>query len=103
MGQRWRLHFGTLNDALIVGNFGDGKIHGYDVDSGRYLGELSNNAGAAFAVSGLWGLTFGNDAANQPHSTLFFAAGTNGEVNGRYGRIDLGATAPTLGPRPRSR
>ncbi len=92
--------FGTLSDALIVGNFGDGKIHGYDVDSGRYLGELSNNAGTAFAVTGLWGLTFGNDAANQPHSTLFFAAGTNGEVNGRYGRIDLGATAPTLGPPP---
>jgi uncharacterized protein (TIGR03118 family) len=88
--------FGTLSAALIVGNFGDGKIHGYDFDSGRYLGELGDSAGAAFAVPGLWGLAFGNDAANQPHATLFFAAGTNGEVNGRYGRIDLGATAPTL-------
>ena len=27
---------------------------------------------------------------NQPHATLFFAAGINGETNGRYGRIDLG-------------
>ena len=92
--------FGTLSNALIVGNFGDGKIHGYDADSGRYLGELSDNTSAAFAVAGLWGITFGNDAANQPHATLFFAAGTNAEVNGRYGRIDLGATAPTLGPPP---
>ena len=92
--------FGTLSNALIVGNFGDGKIHGYDVDSGRYLGELSDSTGAAFAVAGLWGLTFGNDAANQPHATLFFAAGTNGEVNGRYGRIDLGANAPALGTPP---
>jgi uncharacterized protein (TIGR03118 family) len=92
--------FGTLSKALIVGNFGDGKIHGYDVDSGRYIGELNDGTGAAFAVPGLWGLTFGNDAANQPHATLFFAAGTNDEVNGRYGRIDLGATAPTLGPPP---
>ena len=92
--------FGTLSSALIVGNFGDGKLHGYDVDSGRYLGELSDSTGAAFAVPGLWGLTFGNDAANQPHATLFFAAGTNDEVNGRYGRIDLGATAPALGTPP---
>jgi len=92
--------FGTLGNALIVGNFGDGKIHGYDIDSGRYLGELGDSTGAAFAVPGLWGLTFGNDAVNQPHATLFFAAGTNGEVNGRYGRIDLGATAPALGTPP---
>ena len=92
--------FGTLSSALVVGNFGDGKIHGYDVDTGRYLGELSDSTGAAFAVPGLWGLSFGNDAQNQPHATLFFAAGTNGEVNGRYGRIDLGATAPTIGTAP---
>jgi len=92
--------FGTLSNALIVGNFGDGKIHGYDIDSGRYIGELGDSTGAAFAVPGLWGLAFGNDAQNQPHATLFFAAGTNGEVNGRYGRIDLGATAPALGTAP---
>ena len=92
--------FGTLSNALIVGNFGDGKIHGYDPDSNRYLGELADSTGAAFAVPGLWGLAFGNDAQNQPHATLFFAAGTNGEVNGRYGRIDLGATAPALGAPP---
>jgi hypothetical protein len=92
--------FGTLGNALIVGNFGDGTIHGYDPDSGRYIGELGDGAGTAFAVPGLWGLAFGNDAVNQPHATLFFAAGTNAEVNGRYGRIDLGATAPTLGDPP---
>ena len=92
--------YGTLSNALIVGNFGDGKIHGYDIDSGRYVGELGGSTGTAFAVPGLWGLTFGNDAANQPHATLFFAAGTNAEVNGRYGRIYLGATAPTLGAPP---
>ena len=92
--------FGTLSNALLVGNFGDGKIHGYDPDSGRYLGELGDGAGTAFAVPGLWGIAFGNDAANQPHATLFFAAGTNDEVNGRYGRIDLGATPPALGAPP---
>jgi uncharacterized protein (TIGR03118 family) len=92
--------FGTLSNALLVGNFGDGKIHGYDPGTGRYLGELGDGAGTPFAKPGLWGIAFGNDAANQPHATLFFAAGINGEVNGLYGRIDLGQTPPALGQAP---
>jgi uncharacterized protein (TIGR03118 family) len=92
--------FGTFSNALLVGNFGDGTIQGYDPDTGRYLGAVGDGAGTAFAVSGLWGIAFGNDAANQPHATLFFAAGTNGEVNGRYGRIDLGTVPPALGDPP---
>jgi hypothetical protein len=39
-------------------------------------------------VPGLWGIAFGNDFGSQPHNALFFAAGTNGEMNGSYGRID---------------
>jgi len=92
--------FGTLSNALLVGNFGDGTIQGYDPASGRYLGALGDGAGTPFAVPGLWGIAFGNDAANQPHATLFFTAGTNAEANGRYGRIDLGQTPPALGDPP---
>jgi uncharacterized protein (TIGR03118 family) len=92
--------FGTLSNAVLVGNFGDGKIHGYDSATGRYLGELGDGATTAFAQPGLWGILFGNDAVNQPHSTLFYAAGINGEVNGRYGRIDLGTTPPAFGTPP---
>jgi len=92
--------FGTLSNALLVGNFGDGTIHAYDPASGRYLGAIGNGLGAPFAEPGLWGITFGNDAVNQPHATLFFAAGINGETNGRYGRIDLGPAVPALGDYP---
>jgi uncharacterized protein (TIGR03118 family) len=92
--------FGTLSNALLVGNFGDGKIHGYDSGTGRYLGELGDGASTAFAQPGLWGILFGNDARNQQHATLFFAAGINDEMNGRYGRIDLGTTPPALGTPP---
>jgi len=92
--------FGTLSDALLVGNFGDGTIHGYDPVSGRYLGTITDAGGAPFAVPGLWGIAFGNDSLNQPRETLFFAAGTNDEADGRYGRIDLGEGAPALGEPP---
>ncbi len=91
--------FGTMSNALLVGNFGDGKINAYDAAAGTLIGTLSDASGKAIATPGLWGIAFGNDANNQPHNTLFYAAGTNNEANGSYGRIDLGA-APILNAPP---
>ena len=87
--------FGTLSGALLVGNFGDGTINGYDASSGVFMGAVTDHSGVPIALPGLWGIAFGNDANSQPHNTLFFAAGPNDEANGLYGRIDLGP-APTL-------
>jgi uncharacterized protein (TIGR03118 family) len=92
--------FGTLAGALLVGNFGDGRIHGYDVNTGRFIGTLADAANTPFAVPGLWGIAFGNGANNQPVGTLFYAAGTNDETAGVYGRIDLGSTPPVLNAPP---
>jgi hypothetical protein len=64
------------------------------------IGTVNDSSGAAIATPGLWGIAFGNDANNQPHNTLFFAAGTNNEANGSYGRIDVGATPPVLSAAP---
>lgn len=92
--------FGSLSNALLVGNFGDGKVNAYDPAAGTLVGTVTDSAGAAIATPGLWGIAFGNDANNQPHNTLFFAAGTNNEANGSYGRIDVGATPPVLNAAP---
>ena len=92
--------FGTLSGTLLIGNFGDGAINAFDPASGAQVGAIKDAAGTAFAVPGLWGMAFGNDTNNQPHNTLFFAAGTNDEANGLYGRIDLGATPPVLNAPP---
>jgi uncharacterized protein (TIGR03118 family) len=92
-------NFGTLSGAVLVGNFGDGKINGFDVATGAYVGSVLNATGVPFAMPGLWGIGFGNNAGNQPRTTLFFAAGTNNELNGAYGRIDLGG-APLLNAPP---
>ncbi len=86
--------FGTYSNALLVGNFGDGWINAFDPLSGMFLGPLSNAQLTPIATPGLWGIAFGNDAANQPHNTLFFVAGTSNQAGGLYGRIDVGATAP---------
>ena len=92
--------FGTLSNALLVGNFGNGWINAYNPATGEHLGAVTTSAGAPIVIDGLWGIAFGNDAANQPHNTLFASAGPNGEANGSYGRIDLGAAPPVLGPAP---
>ena len=91
--------FGSLSNLLLVGNFGDGKINAFDPSSGQFMGTLQDSAAAAIAEPGLWGIAFGNDAVNQPHNTLFFAAGINNQADGAYGRIDLGA-APLLNVPP---
>jgi uncharacterized protein (TIGR03118 family) len=88
--------FGTLSNALLVGNFGDGVINAYDPVTGALISSLQDSAGQPIATPGLWGIAFGNGARNQPTTTLYFAAGIAGEVAGLYGRIDLGATAPDI-------
>jgi uncharacterized protein (TIGR03118 family) len=91
--------FGTLSGALLVGNFGDGTINGFDPASGQFIGAVQDATGTPFAEQGLWAISFGNDAVNQPHNTLFFVAGINNLADGEYGRIDLG-NAPTLNAPP---
>jgi uncharacterized protein (TIGR03118 family) len=81
--------FGTFSNALLVGNFGDGKINAYDAAGGTPLGMLADTNTAAAGSPGLLGIAFGNDANSQPHNTLFFASGANAGADGVYGRIDL--------------
>ncbi|MGD9636357.1 MAG: TIGR03118 family protein [Pirellulales bacterium] len=81
--------FGEFSGALLVGNFGDGRINAYDESTGMLLGSLSNAAHTPLSIEGLWGLQFGNGLNNQPTNTLFFAAGPGGEEHGAYGRIDV--------------
>jgi uncharacterized protein (TIGR03118 family) len=85
--------FGRFSNALLVGNFGDGRISAFDARNGEFLGQLRGPDGHRLAISGLWGIAFGNGISSQPTGTLFFAAGLNDEADGLYGRIDPAAGA----------
>lgn len=89
--------FGAFSGDLLIGNFGDGKINAYDPGTGAFKGTLSAPDGQPIAINGLWGIGFGNDAVGQPHNTLFYAAGTNDEADGSYGRIDTRTTMSSSG------
>jgi uncharacterized protein (TIGR03118 family) len=91
---------GLLSNRLLVGNLGDGRINAFGFSTGQYSATLSDSLGTPIAVSGLHGIAFGNDMNNQPHTTLFYTAGTNDEHNGSFGRLDLGATPPLLNQPP---
>ena len=80
--------FGIFSNALLVGNFGDGRISAFDVPTGNFLGQMRGADGKRLFIDGLWGIAFGNGILNQPTNVLFFAAGPNGESDGLYGRID---------------
>jgi uncharacterized protein (TIGR03118 family) len=84
--------FGQFTGALLVGNFGDGRIHAYNRFNGRSLGALRDDAGNAIEIDGLWGLQFGNGVTGD-HNTLLFSAGPNEEANGLFGSIT--ALVPT--------
>ena len=86
--------FGALGNKLLIGNFGDGVINGYDPTDGTFAGSLKNSAGDPIATPGLWGIAFGNGGLAGAKDTLFFASGphtwrgaTEQSVHGLLGAI----------------
>jgi uncharacterized protein (TIGR03118 family) len=85
--------FGDIGGALLVGNFGDGRINVYDLDDDGYghlqvddRGAIGDATGAAISIDGLWGLAF---SPNADQNRLYFAAGPSGETHGLFGRLEL--------------
>jgi uncharacterized protein (TIGR03118 family) len=82
--------FGPFSGDLIVGNFGDGRLHAYHWNGHHWEleGALTRAGDKRIVVDGLWAIAFGGDTANNgAHNALFFAAGPNGEDGGAFGTI----------------
>jgi uncharacterized protein (TIGR03118 family) len=71
-------NFGTFSGALLVGNFGDGKINAFNLTTGALLGALNDTKGAPISIQGLWSLNFGSGARSEDPATLYFTAGIGG-------------------------
>jgi len=71
--------FGKFNhDALLVGNFGDGKINAFNISSGAFFGSLLHRKDQPLEFNGLWALFFF-------HNLLYFTAGIADESHGLFG------------------
>jgi len=93
--------FGAFNGALLVGNFGDGRINAYhlpplsnaesewfffpSLGGARFLDTLRDPNGRPITNLGLWGLRFGNGGSGGAVTSLYFSAGIPGNV----GTLDL--------------
>jgi uncharacterized protein (TIGR03118 family) len=80
-------NFNQFSNALLVANFGDGRINAFDPDSGAFLGTLRRANGSFIHVDGMWGIAFGNGAGASPSNVLYFTAGPADEAHGVFGRI----------------
>jgi len=84
--------FGAAPNNLIVGNFGDGRIHIYNFDfngtpQAVLAGELEDNNQTPITIDGLWALQFGPGTGGFASDTLYFTAGPNDETGGIFGSL----------------
>jgi len=70
--------FGTYANALLVGNFRDGKINAFDPNTGNLLGTLQDPDGNPIVNIGLWALVFGTNTSGNYSTTLYITAGIPG-------------------------
>ncbi len=85
--------FGRFSNDLIVGNFGDGKLHAFRWDGKHWHrdGELKGTHHKPIVIDGLWAIEFGSVSTGAPNE-LFYTAGPDDESGGAFGTIN--ATNP---------
>jgi uncharacterized protein (TIGR03118 family) len=84
--------------VLLVGDFGDGRIHAFDATGGSGLGEIMDPDGEPIQIDGLWALRVGNNGAGGVSTAVYFSAGTFGESHGLFGSLTTAAPGSPEGP-----
>ena len=79
--------FGEFSNTILVGNFGSGWIAAFNGFTREFIGFMKNPDNSLVTIDGLWSLTFGNGGGAGPSTTLYFAAGINGEQDGLFGTL----------------
>ena len=74
--------FGAFGGSLLVGNFGDGTINAFDLNTGASQGTLQGADGNPIVFSGLWALIVGNGGSGGDRNTLYITAGIGGLAHG---------------------
>lgn len=93
---------GKFGGALLISNFGDSQVSAFNLQTGQYLGQLSDahgnplvfnggvtNANDPMDTKGLWGIAFGNGHGGTDPNALYFAAGVHDENDGVFGKVTL--------------
>ncbi|HEX5264777.1 MAG TPA: TIGR03118 family protein, partial [Phenylobacterium sp.] len=79
--------FGNLAGDLLVGNFGDGTISAFNLNTDAFDGKLVGRDGQPLVFGDLWALTPGNGAAAGSTQKIYFTAGVSEESEGLFGSL----------------
>jgi uncharacterized protein (TIGR03118 family) len=79
--------FGIYSHDILVGQFGSGQILAFDPVTGELKGSLLDANNMPISIDGLWGIAFGSGGTSGSATTLYFAAGLNGEQDGLFGTL----------------
>lgn len=81
--------WGRFEGALLVGNFGDGKIHAYRQLGHDFVfeGTITTGRHQPLVIPGLWSLMPGNDGQAGSSQNMYFTAGPDDESHGLFGFI----------------
>ncbi|MFL6101129.1 MAG: TIGR03118 family protein [Actinomycetales bacterium] len=82
--------FGDLTGDLLVGNFGDGRIHAFDPTTFARRGVLLDTHGNPVVIDGLWAILPGNGTEGGTDE-IIFTAGPDDETHGLLGTLSLAA------------
>lgn len=78
--------FGSWAGQLLVGNFGNGRIHAYRLSNGAELGTLRGVHNHPVVIDGLWALLRGDPIAGGSNA-VWFSAGPAHEAHGLLGTL----------------
>lgn len=79
--------FGALSNQLLVANFGDGTIAGFDPKTREFKENLKNTKNQTLKIDKIWGLLFGNGESLGDSNALYFTAGPDDEKDGVFGSL----------------
>ena len=80
--------FGAFSGDLLVGNFGDGRIHAFDPGTLAPTGVVRGEDGRPVSIDGLWALQPGNGTEGGTDEVLF-TAGPQDESHGLLGSLSV--------------
>jgi uncharacterized protein (TIGR03118 family) len=84
-GIEWAANFGQIENAILIGNFGDGHVNVYNL-SGDFQGQVKEK-GKPLTIDGLWAITF-DPVLPADLNRLYFTAGPEKESHGIFGYIN---------------
>jgi uncharacterized protein (TIGR03118 family) len=90
--------FGEFNGALLVGNFGNGRILAFDPTTDAFKGVMTDALGNPLVIDGLWGLRLGNGGNGGATNKIYFSAGPADETHGLFGSLKSAAPEPETLP-----